>query len=121
MSRALRTGTTSLRLDSPRIIDETPKRGCKVIFLVSSGKILFRCLYGDLWLFHRKNTPSRMKLLLTSCTLLASPLIAASDPDYSSRAAEYMNSQVKTSRFTGAILVARNGKVLLVKGYGLSN
>jgi CubicO group peptidase (beta-lactamase class C family) len=62
-----------------------------------------------------------MKLLLTCCTLLASPLIAASDPDYSSRAAEYMNSQVKTSRFTGAILVARNGKVLLVKGYGLSN
>jgi CubicO group peptidase (beta-lactamase class C family) len=64
---------------------------------------------------------SRVKLLLMCCALLLDHLIAASGPDSSSRVDEYMNSQVKTSRFSGSILVARGGKVLLVKGYGLAN
>lgn len=64
---------------------------------------------------------SRVKLLLMCCALLLDPLIAVSDPDSSSRVDEYMNSQVKTSRFSGSILVALGGKVLLARGYGLAN
>lgn len=34
---------------------------------------------------------------------------------------EYTNSEVKEGRFSGAVLVARDGKVLLSKGYGMAN
>lgn len=33
----------------------------------------------------------------------------------------YMQTQVKSNHFTGTVLVARNGKFLLAKGYGYSN
>ncbi|MEK6323672.1 MAG: serine hydrolase [Acidobacteriota bacterium] len=34
---------------------------------------------------------------------------------------EYVNALVKQGRFTGSVLVARDGKVLFAKGYGLAN
>jgi CubicO group peptidase (beta-lactamase class C family) len=34
---------------------------------------------------------------------------------------EYISREVKTGRFSGAILIARDGKVLISKGYGLAN
>src|ERR1700722_6475069 len=64
---------------------------------------------------------SGVKLFLMCSVLLLEPRIAVSDSDSSSRINEYMNSQVKTSRFSGSILVARGGKVLLARGYGLAN
>jgi CubicO group peptidase (beta-lactamase class C family) len=33
----------------------------------------------------------------------------------------YMQAQVNRNHFTGAVLVAQNGKVLLAKGYGYAN
>ena len=37
------------------------------------------------------------------------------------RVDEYVNNLVKQNRFSGAILLARDGKVLLSKGYGMAN
>jgi CubicO group peptidase (beta-lactamase class C family) len=34
---------------------------------------------------------------------------------------EYTNNEVKEGRFSGAVLIARDGKVLLSKGYGIAN
>jgi CubicO group peptidase (beta-lactamase class C family) len=34
---------------------------------------------------------------------------------------EYMNEQVKQERFSGSILVAQKGKILISKGYGMAN
>jgi len=62
-----------------------------------------------------------MKLILMCCALLFAQPISVSSPDSSYTIDEYMNSQVKESRFSGAILVARSGKVLLAKGYGFAN
>jgi|DewCreStandDraft_5_1066085.scaffolds.fasta_scaffold00029_124 CubicO group peptidase (beta-lactamase class C family) len=41
--------------------------------------------------------------------------------DIASKIDEYMNAHVRVNRFSGAILVAREGKVLLSKGYGWAN
>ena len=68
-----------------------------------------------------RDMSSGVKLFLMCSVLLLEPRIAVSDSDSSSRINEYMNSQVKTSRFSGSILVARGGKVLLARGYGLAN
>jgi len=38
-----------------------------------------------------------------------------------SKVDEYMSTAVKRSRFSGSILVARNGKVLVSRGYGMAN
>lgn len=37
------------------------------------------------------------------------------------QANEYLNELVKENRFSGTVLLARNGKVVLSKGYGLAN
>ncbi|OGU56050.1 MAG: hypothetical protein A2V66_14880 [Ignavibacteria bacterium RBG_13_36_8] len=34
---------------------------------------------------------------------------------------EYLNAQIKLGRFSGAVLIAKDGKVLLSKGYGMAN
>jgi len=47
-----------------------------------------------------------------------SPLSALSR---SSKVDEYMNGQVKANRFSGSVLIAQNGKVLMAKGYGMAN
>ncbi len=59
-----------------------------------------------------------MKPLLMCCALLLAPPLSVSNPDSSSKIDEYMNWQVKANRFSGVILVALGGKVLLAKGYG---
>jgi CubicO group peptidase (beta-lactamase class C family) len=41
--------------------------------------------------------------------------------DFSAKVEEYMQAQTKWKRFMGSILVAREGKVLISRGYGLAN
>jgi CubicO group peptidase (beta-lactamase class C family) len=69
----------------------------------------------------QEDMTSRIKLLLMCCALLLIPCIAVPNADSSSELDAYMKSQVQAGRFSGAVLVARSGKVLLVKGYGLAN
>src|ERR1035437_3877587 len=41
--------------------------------------------------------------------------------DIATRAHAYMNSIVKTHQFNGTVLLARDGKVIFKKGYGMAN
>jgi CubicO group peptidase (beta-lactamase class C family) len=41
--------------------------------------------------------------------------------DLAARVDEYLNNLVKQNRFSGAILIARDGRALLSKGYGMAN
>lgn len=50
-------------------------------------------------------------------TLAASPAAAELAPKFT----EYMEAQERVSRFTGAVLVARDGKVVFARGYGMAN
>ncbi len=41
--------------------------------------------------------------------------------DRSLKVDEYMNGQMKANHFSGSVLIAQNGKVLMSKGYGMAN
>jgi len=55
---------------------------------------------------------------LAVCLCLA---VYSQTQDLASRMDEYINAHVQMGKFTGAVLVAREGKILLSKGYGLAN
>lgn len=58
------------------------------------------------------------------CLLLAVNAAAqtkVSNQDLTARVDEYLNALVRQDRFSGAVLLARDGKVLLSKGYGMAN
>jgi CubicO group peptidase (beta-lactamase class C family) len=60
---------------------------------------------------------------LASIFLLSSlaPSQVVSDDEIANRVQTYLTPFVTTGNFTGAVLVARTGKVLLRRGYGLAN
>src|SRR5262245_37789606 len=65
------------------------------------------------------------KLLLC---LLAIPLIAlpvradnATAQTAAEKAASYMDARLKVSKFSGTVLIAKNGQPLFARGYGLAN
>jgi CubicO group peptidase (beta-lactamase class C family) len=58
------------------------------------------------------------------CLLLAvngATQTKVSNQDLTARVDEYLNALVRQDRFSGAVLLARDGKVLLSKGYGMAN
>ncbi|MEG4286439.1 serine hydrolase domain-containing protein [Microcoleus sp. A006_D1] len=55
---------------------------------------------------------------LASAQILAAPQLKQ---QIVVKAEEYMNAAVKVNRFSGSILVARDGKPLISKGYGMAN
>jgi CubicO group peptidase (beta-lactamase class C family) len=57
--------------------------------------------------------------LLCACLLAFSGAARAQDP--LPKIDEYMNAAAKVERFSGAILVARDGKVIAAKGYGMAD
>lgn len=66
-------------------------------------------------------TKASIHRIVVSLALLF--LLAASAPaqDLAPKFDEYMNALVNQGRFTGSVLVARDGKVIFSKGYGLAN
>ncbi len=60
----------------------------------------------------------RRPLLIALCVLLAGALRA---DDISAKLDEYMTALTKEGRFSGSVLAARGGRVLLAKGYALAN
>src|SRR5687768_8808019 len=58
--------------------------------------------------------------LLCAC-LLASGVAARAQEDLLPKFEEYAQAPAKAERFSGAILVARDGKVLVSKGYGMAD
>ncbi len=61
---------------------------------------------------------SRKFLLIAVCLLFVSAARAA---DEGAKLDEYMTALTKTGRFSGSVLAARGGRVLLAKGYALAN
>jgi CubicO group peptidase (beta-lactamase class C family) len=57
-------------------------------------------------------------ILLTAATCAAQ---ATSTENLTARVDEYLNELVKQNRFSGSILIARDGHVLMRKGYGMAN
>ncbi|HEV2764060.1 MAG TPA: serine hydrolase [Pyrinomonadaceae bacterium] len=66
----------------------------------------------------RERTLARFALL---CALLLAFNVAARAQDPLSKIDEYMQAAAKADRFSGAILVARDGKVLVSRGYGMAD
>jgi CubicO group peptidase (beta-lactamase class C family) len=66
----------------------------------------------------------RVAVLITLCLLVAvsSPAqTTVSNQELTARVDEYVNNLVRQNRFSGAVLLARDGKVVLSKGYGMAN
>ncbi len=74
------------------------------------------------------NRTNRFAALVALCLLLVQ-YISAQSPSASPQSAqqisvkinEYMNAAAKVDRFSGSILVARNGQPIASKGYGMAN
>ena len=62
---------------------------------------------------------SGVVLLLSLC--LTSFAQTSSNPDVTRKIDDYMDALVKAGWFNGSILIARNGKVVASKGYGMAN
>lgn len=61
-------------------------------------------------------------LLIVMLSLVsASAAQTAATQDFTVRADEYLSELAKGHRFSGAVLIARDGRVLLSKGYGMAN
>lgn len=70
------------------------------------------------------NSIARALILVIGCLCISSSTLAQnarSDQKIAAEIEEYMKSAVDVERFTGAILVARDGKPIVSKGYGLAN
>jgi CubicO group peptidase (beta-lactamase class C family) len=70
------------------------------------------------------NLTARVAILVIGCLCIlhsASAQNTRSDQKIAAEIEEYMKSAVEVERFTGAILVARDGKPIVSKGYGLAN
>lgn len=65
----------------------------------------------------------RVRTHRTTVSIALLLLLAAIAPaqDLTPKFDEYMNALVNQARFTGSVLVARDGKVIFGKGYGLAN
>jgi CubicO group peptidase (beta-lactamase class C family) len=66
----------------------------------------------------RERTLPRFALL---CACLLALSVAARAQDLLPKFEEYAQATVKAERFSGAILVARDGKILISKGYGMAD
>jgi CubicO group peptidase (beta-lactamase class C family) len=67
---------------------------------------------------------NKLAALIALCLLLAvggAAQTGISNQELTARVDEYLNGLVKQDRFSGAVLLARDGKVLLSKGYGMAN
>jgi CubicO group peptidase (beta-lactamase class C family) len=69
-------------------------------------------------MFSRYFRPSALRYTFVVLLFLVVPAIGQ---DAASKLDEYLNSITKDRLFSGAVLVAQNGKILLSKGYGMAN
>ncbi len=62
-----------------------------------------------------------LKRTVQTILLLVILAVVAAAQDMAAQADAYVNHYVKNSQFSGAVLVAKGGKVVLSKGYGMAN
>ena len=61
------------------------------------------------------------KMIVLSLCLNFAPRVQAETGDVVAQINEYMDALVKAGKFNGSLLIARDGKVVVSKGYGMSN
>ena len=66
----------------------------------------------------RSGIPTRVAILFLICSF---PYASVFSQSLSTRLDRHVTELVKRSEFSGAVLVARNGKVILSKGYGMAD
>jgi CubicO group peptidase (beta-lactamase class C family) len=77
----------------------------------------------------RFKTVNRVSAILALCLLLgsqvsaqtATTLPAPSAPEIARKVEEYMNAAMRINRFSGSVLLARDGQPIVSRGYGLAN
>lgn len=62
-----------------------------------------------------------MKLKFSLILIAALPLVTSAQKNYPALLDQYMKAQVAVHDFSGSVLVARKGKIIYQKGYGLAN
>lgn len=62
----------------------------------------------------------KLFLIANLCMLLLLPSVQAS-PDIEQKVDECINAYVKMKQFSGSVLMAKDGKILVKKGYGMAN
>jgi CubicO group peptidase (beta-lactamase class C family) len=71
-----------------------------------------------------QSLPVKLIFLLTALTSLCGDSVAqgrASDHTVVSRADKYLDALVRLGHFSGSVLLARDGRVLMSRGYGIAN
>jgi CubicO group peptidase (beta-lactamase class C family) len=73
-------------------------------------------------------TVNYLVAFLALCMLLVAPISAQqvaspppSPPEITRKVEEYMNAAVRINRFSGAVLLARDGQPIVSRGYGMAN
>jgi CubicO group peptidase (beta-lactamase class C family) len=77
----------------------------------------------------RFKTVNRISAILALCLLIgsqvpaqtATTLPAPSAPEIARKVEEYMNAAMRINRFSGSVLLARDGQPIVSRGYGLAN
>jgi CubicO group peptidase (beta-lactamase class C family) len=64
---------------------------------------------------------NRKRNLIATSLLLMVLSVAALAQDLAPKADEIVNAYVKQNKFSGSVLIAKGGKVILSKGYGMAN
>src|SRR5215210_7247249 len=67
------------------------------------------------------NQAASLLMLCLSLVINCAAQTSLSSQELTTRVDEYLNALVKQNRFSGAILLAREGQILLSKGYGMAN
>ena len=62
-----------------------------------------------------------ISIAVLSCLSYAAIAQAPSNEEVSAKANEYMAAAEKVDKFSGSVLIARDGKPILSKGYGMAN
>ncbi len=69
----------------------------------------------------KANKFAPLKRTVQTILMLVILSVVAAAQDLARQADEYVNGYVKNNQFSGAVLVAKGGKVVLSKGYGMAN
>jgi CubicO group peptidase (beta-lactamase class C family) len=92
------------------------KRG--ELYRLMNRLIFFKSVKSNQERFMLQN---RKRNLITTAFLLMVLSVAAFAQDLAPKADEIVNAYVKQNKFSGSVLVAKGGKVILSKGYGMAN
>ncbi len=63
----------------------------------------------------------QIKFFVSVVSVVLAALNALSESEPARKVGEYMDAQLKTNHFSGAVLIAKNGKVIMATGYGMAS